>query len=66
MNGATSGGIERGKQMAVDYKILLWKYLNHIGVEEGITFVYRSSADFRFTEEEFHALTEIDAMESPD
>jgi hypothetical protein len=52
--------------MAVDYKILLWKYLNHVGREEGITFVYQSGVTGRFTPEEFEALVEIDKMEPPE
>jgi len=50
----------------IDYKILLWKYLNHIGEEESVTYVHRTSAKSRFTEEEMEALEEIEAMEPPE
>jgi hypothetical protein len=50
----------------IDYKQLLWKYLNHVGAEEGVTYWQNSSADDRFTDEEFEALAEIQEMERPE
>jgi hypothetical protein len=52
--------------MAVDYKVLLWKYLNHVGVEESVTYWQRASAKERFTPEELAALSDIDEMELPE
>lgn len=51
---------------AVDYKTLLWKYLNHVGVEESVTYVARPSAKHRFTERELAALYEIEDMPRPE
>jgi hypothetical protein len=50
----------------IDYKQLLWKYLNHVGVEESVTYWQRSSGQDRFTEEEKAALREIEDMEPPE
>ena len=50
----------------IDYKQLLWKYLNHVGVEESVTYWQRSSGHDRFTDEEKAALREIEEMESPE
>lgn len=50
----------------IDYKQLLWKYLNHVGVEESITYVHRESAKDRFSSEEMAALEEIEDMDRPE
>jgi hypothetical protein len=50
----------------IDYKVLLWKYLNHVDEEEGVSYVHRPSAKQRFTKEELEALIEIDQMERPE
>jgi hypothetical protein len=50
----------------IDYQQLLWKYLNHVGDEEGITYVHRESAKTRFSVEELAALEEIEEMEPPE
>jgi hypothetical protein len=54
----------------IDYKKLLWKYMNHVGREEGLTYVGRIHrgddeafvGDEFFTKEEFLALREIEDM----
>jgi hypothetical protein len=57
--------------MSVDYKLLLAKYIEHVGAEEGTTFIgrlYRSdggmfegySERVKFTEEEVAALRECE------
>jgi len=61
--------------MAVDYRRLLWKYMNHVGECEGSTFI-TVAADFEsdgwqnvrgieFTAEEVAALDEVAAVERP-
>ena len=50
----------------VDYKQLLWKYMNHVGEEEGVTYWQHDTAEGRFTDEEFEALQEINDMERPE
>jgi hypothetical protein len=58
----------------VDYKLLLWKYIMHVGVEEGVTFISRIRLDetieagkavtpFSFTEEELAELQKLDVLE---
>lgn len=56
----------KSEDAMIDYKVLLWKYLNHVGVEESVTYWQRSSAKGRFTGEELAALGEIEKMEPPD
>jgi hypothetical protein len=45
----------------MDYRLLLFKYINLVGFEEGITFANRA-AEPEFTAEEIAALMEIDGM----
>lgn len=45
--------------MAIDYKLLLEKYLNHVGYEEGTSFT--SFLGSEFSEEEAAELRRIDA-----
>lgn len=53
----------------IDYKTLLWKYLDHVGREEGVTFVHQKFGNDnwggRFTDEEMETLIEIDDMPPP-
>lgn len=53
----------------IDYKDLLWKYMSHVGEEEGITYLLYAEDHVRegsrFSPEELKALKEIDAMPSP-
>lgn len=49
--------------MAVDYRFLLKKYINHVAVEEGTTFLNTRSAwpdSPEFTDEEWAALQQLD------
>lgn len=55
----------------INYKKILWKYLNHVGCEEGITFIPRNTnyehKGYKFTEEELIALQELENMkDSPE
>ena len=50
----------------IDYKELLWKYLNCVGVEESVTYWQRTHCKERFTPEELEALAEIEDMERPE
>ena len=50
----------------IDYKELLWKYLNCVGVEESVTYWQRTHCKQRFTPEELEALAEIEAMDRPE
>jgi hypothetical protein len=45
----------------MDYRLLLYKYLNLVGQEEGISFANRASEP-EFTKDEIAALMEIDLM----
>jgi hypothetical protein len=56
--------------MSVDYKLLLWKYINHVGECEGSIFdparYYRAASSVKFTEEELSAFVELaDAKHAP-
>lgn len=52
--------------MTIDYKILLWKYLNCVGVEESVTYWQRSWCKDHFTDDELEALQEIEDMDRPE
>lgn len=46
----------------VDYRKLLWKYINHVGHEEGTTFLsWLSHGDDTFDDDEIDALKVLDA-----
>ena len=42
--------------MKIDYKLLLIKYIEHVGQSEGITFIDGGFSDVVFTEDEMNAL----------
>jgi len=49
----------------MDYRKLLWKYMEHVGAMEGITFLYSASVgkiEQDFTQEELDLLWEISEM----
>jgi hypothetical protein len=51
----------------IDYRELLWKYINHIGNEEGRTYLTRSyQAHRHFSKAELATLLEIDLSARPD
>lgn len=50
----------------INYRRLLWKYMEHVGAEEGITFVSNATTgphEDDFTEEEIIELNTINDME---
>jgi hypothetical protein len=51
------------EEQAIDYRILLWKYINHVGLCEGSIFdpggYHRNASSVEFTEEELKAFAEL-------
>lgn len=49
----------------MDYRKLLWKYIQHVGCEEGTAFIPRYGSacyDVEFSEEEVNELAKLDSI----
>ena len=60
-----SSGKEKQVSTNINYRKLLYKYLNHVGCEEGITYVNRlrnTCSDEKFTLEEIGEMETIEDM----
>ena len=45
----------------IDYRKLLWKYIQNVGNREGVTFIHRNGPE-NLTDEEKEELIKLDAM----